>query len=93
MDIFIDDAIRKLLEMRNDGYYYCSVDIVPATEEFPEMLCFDALECGGLGEISYDDNEETSVYSVPGDELEEYADRNIPPAPHRKVIKKVEVTY
>ena len=93
MDIFIDDAIRKLLEMRNDGYFYCSVDIFPADEDCPAVLSFEALECGGDGAISYDDDEETAVYAVPEDELDKYADRYMTPAPNRKVIKKIDITY
>lgn len=97
MNVFIDDLIRKLLEMRNDGYRYCEMEIIEADDEDNEddvsFLSFFALDCGSMGGIDYNDDPDTDVTEVPADELEQYADRYSEPSPHRKSIKEIKITY
>lgn len=96
MNIFIDDAIRKLLEMKNDGYAYCDIDLIPADEyngeHYPPWISFTAIEDGGDSGIDYNDNEDTDVCEVPSEELEEYAYRNHQPSPNRKSIKNITIS-
>lgn len=98
MNVFIDDVIRKLLEMRNDGYYYCEIneigpDIIDDDDDIPPFLSFSALECGGMGAVDYNDDPETDVLEVSESELEEYAEQHCEPSPNRKKIKEIKITY
>lgn len=91
MNVFIDDVIRKLMEIRNDGYYYCDISLLSGDDELEPMIWFEALECGGCGGIDYNDNEETDVTEVPEEEVDSYAYQNKKPSPKRKVIKQINI--
>ena len=93
MNVFVDDVIRKLLEIRNDGFTYCNIDIVPACAGELGFLSFEALNFGGIEGIDYCDDLDTDVTEVSNEEIEQYADQNAAPAPGRKLITKIEITY
>ena len=38
MDIYIDNLIRKLVEIRKDGYHYCSINTITGDDEFCGLL-------------------------------------------------------
>ena len=91
MNIFIDDLIRKLIEIRNDGYNYCDIDFLPSDEfdgeTIPPSLSFCAVGEGNIEGIDYNDGIE--VNEVPDEELDKYGFRNRKPSPERKTIKKI----
>lgn len=95
MNIFIDEVIRKLLEIRKDGYLYCDIDFLPEDEVdddiLPPSLTFSAIDIGGEMGVDYSGDSDTDVCEVPQDELSEYAHRNHKPAPNRKQIKNITV--
>lgn len=96
MTIFIDDAIRKLLEIKNDGYSYCDIDFVPEDkydgESYPAWVSFSAIDGGGEFSTDYnDDDDDNTVSEVSKAELERFAFRNHQPALNRKPIKKITV--
>ena len=91
MDIYIDDLIRKLVEIRKDGYHYCSINTITGDDEFCGLLSVLAIDDGGNGEIDYAD--EIDITEVEADELNNYAFQNKPPAPNRKSITDIKITY
>lgn len=95
MNIFIDEVIRKLLEIRKDGYLYCDIDFLPEDEVdddiLPPSLTFSAIDIGGTMGVDYFGDSDTDVCEVPQDELSKYAHRNHKPAPNRKQIKNITV--
>ena len=95
MKIFIDEVIRKLLEIRNNGYLYCDIDFLPEDEVdddiLPPILTFSAVDIGGTMGDDYFGNSDTDVCEVPQDELSEYAHCNHKPAPNRKPIKNITI--
>lgn len=99
MNVFIDEVIKKLLEIRNDGYLYCDINVNPADKTDDEdndmvgFLSFEALDCGGLEGIDYADDPDDDVTEVPDDELQFYAHQNMNAAPNRKPFKKIDVNY
>lgn len=93
MNIFIDDLIRKLIEIRKDGYYYCDIDFLPS-DEFegevaPACLSFSVSDEGDICGVDYNDGIE--VTEIPDEELEEYGYKNRAPSPKRKVIKNLKI--
>ncbi len=86
MDFFIDDLINKLLEMRNDGFMYCTFDVMSAEEDFPARICFEAIDDGGCGTVDYSD-EDTDVYPVSEEEISVYAFRHKQPPKERDTLK------
>lgn len=97
MNVFIDDVIKKLLEMRNDGYYYCDIIVSPAVGDGVEgdvgFIAFEALDCGGTIATDYSDDPDDDVVEVSDDELQVYAQQYSKPAPERKPFKEIKVTY
>lgn len=95
MNIFIDDVIRKLVEIRKDGYLYCNIDFLPEDEVdddiLPPCLTFSAIDIGGEMSVDYFGDSDTDVYEVPQDELSKYAHCNHKPAPDRKSIKDITI--
>lgn len=91
MNIFIDEVIRKLVKIRQDGYFYCNIDFLPEDEVdgdiLPPSLTFSAIDIGG--KFGVDCN--TDVCEVPQDELSEYAHCNHEPSPNRKTIKEITI--
>lgn len=96
MNIFIDDVIRKLVEMKSDGYSYCDIDFIPEDEydgeTYPAWVSFEAIDCGGDSGIDYNGDGESEVCEVPGEELEEYAFQNRKPSPSRRQIKNITIS-
>ena len=92
MKIFVDDLIRVLTDMHNDGYKYCELDFTEE-EEFdgetlPAQIVLYGLDDGGNGSIEFDDIE---VLNVDDEEISRYAFRGRTSAPKRKSIKKVKL--
>lgn len=97
MTIFIDDAIRKLIEIKNDGYSYCDIDFIPEDEydgeSYPAWVSFTAVDGGGEFDVDYNDgDEENEVNEISEDELAKFAFRNHQPAPNRKAIKTINIS-
>lgn len=83
----IDELIRVLLDMKENGYSYCGIEECEgnANEDFlpdSDHISFTGLEAGGCGGCLDFDN----VCAVPEEEVFEYADRFIIPPSHRKPI-------
>lgn len=93
MNIFIDDLIRKLIEIRKDGYYYCDIDFLPSDEldgeDEPACLSFAATDDGDI--CGVDCNDGIEVTEIPDEELEKYGYKNHAPSPIRKVIKDIKL--
>ena len=96
MNIFIDDVIRKLVEMKSDGYSYCGIDFIPEDtydgETQPAWISFEAIGFGGDEGVDYNDDEETEVCEVSSEELEQFAFQNRRPSPDRKPIKNITIS-
>lgn len=90
MNVFIDDVIRKLIEIKNDGYSYCNILDLPADGDLEASMSFHAIDEGGEFEIDYDDDLE--ILEVSDDELTFYAFRNKKPSHDRKPIKNITIT-
>lgn len=86
MNFFIDDIIRRLVEMKESGYSYCEISLEEADEEIPAQMLLSALECGGDGAVDFDEIDE-----VPLEEIEKYADCNVVPPHSRKPIKRIKI--
>lgn len=95
MNIFIDEVIRKLIKIRQDGYFYCDIDFLPEDEVdgdiLPPSLTFSAIDIGGEMGVDYFGDSDTDVCEVPQDELSEYAHCNHEPSPNRKTIKEITI--
>lgn len=96
MNFFVDDLIKKLVEIHNDGYHYCCLDIIPSTGngEFDfGFIDFEALDIGGAEGIDYYDDIDDYIKEVSGDEIFQYANCNEKPSPNRKPIKEIKIIY
>lgn len=76
----VDELIRALFELKEEGYSYCELSIDEDTDE--KGISFSALDTGGLGLIDF----ETVVEAVPNEEIQEYANANEQPAEIRNPI-------
>lgn len=96
MKVFIDDVIRKLIEIKSDGYSYCDIDFIPEDEydgeKYPAWVSFEAVGFGGDENIDYNGDDESEVCEVPEEELEEYAFQNRKPSPSRRQIKNITIS-
>ena len=90
MNIFVDDLIRALAAIHNDGYRYCTIDFFDEDEcdgdILPPSIMLSGLDEGGEQPIEYSDSE---VEEVPDDEISRYAYVGRTSAPRRKAIKKI----
>lgn len=95
MNIFIDDAIRKLVKMKSDGYSYCDIDFIPEDEDdgetYPAWVSFEAIDFGGDVGIDYNDDIDSDVCEISEEEIEKYAFRNHKPSPDKKQIKTITI--
>lgn len=84
MNIYIDDILNTLLEMKRDGFSYCSIELDEfEDDELPGCVMLSALDGGGCFGIDYTDDEETDIYEVSDDELSEYAFKDHAPKADR----------
>lgn len=65
---FIDDIISKLLDLKKDGYSYCTIYDSDGDEDIGPFLSISAEDCGGFGSVDYDDISPVSL-----NEISEYA--------------------
>lgn len=87
MNIYIDDILNTLLEMKRDGFSYCAIELYEFEEgvdgKLPGCVMLSALDGGGCFSIDYTYDEETDIYEVSDDELSEYAFKDHAPKADR----------